>query len=69
MSLLDKAKQVRTNHASERYTKEEVELCEAWLNDEIGYTAIAKVTGKTTTQVYCFLALCLRQMYRDSKEN
>lgn len=62
MSLLEKAKEVRTKK-SVPATEEEIELALAWVREEVTLYQIAQAYGKTsgTGNVYIRLAIALRE--------
>lgn len=44
-SLLDKAKQLPTRHKTPKeYTDEQIELVEAWINDEISLSQMVRIS-------------------------
>lgn len=65
MSLLTKAKAHKTNSRNRKFSKEEVELCEAWLTDEISLTGVMKALETSSGQAYVFLATCARQILQE----
>jgi len=68
MSLLSKAKNYKVAGSSRRFTPEEVELCEAWLTNEISLTAVGKAINTATGASYVFLALCARQIFQEMSD-
>lgn len=71
MSLLDKAKKVNQNRRHGRiYSEEEIELAEAWVNDEVTISQLAQALGYPKTQssnAYSFAALALKQKINFTK--
>jgi len=65
MSLLSKARNHRVGGTARRFTQEEVELCEAWLTDEVSLTAVSKALNTSPGAAYAFLALCSRQIFQE----
>lgn len=70
MTLLEKAQSLTTGRKSRSsFTAEERELTLAWANDQISQVQVAKTLGmRSSANAYCFLATCMRAIWREHKE-
>lgn len=66
MSLLSDAKKVQvTRKAIRKFTAEDLELIEAWLNDEVTMIQIVKAKKfGSTNQFYGYCAMVAREIWR-----
>lgn len=64
VSLLDKAKSIPARTRKPRiYSSEEMELVEAWINDEIGISQLVVAANlKSVNSAYGYIAFVCRQM-------
>jgi hypothetical protein len=62
-SLLEKAKEIPTAMRECKVSEEQLELVQAWLNNEVTLTQVMKVTGRTTSTVYVLLAIASKELY------
>ena len=68
MSLLDKAKKIPLYRKTRRgKSREEIELCLAWLKSEVAYSQLGKVLNTVGSSLYGIVAIGLRQAYREGK--
>lgn len=67
-TLLQQAKSLgRLQRARKDYSPEEQELAIAWLKDEIGIEQLNRVTGRSGTNGYLFLARAIKRAYDEKK--
>ena len=66
MTLLEQARAAQ--RTGQRYTPEHVELALAWIREEVGFACVgAAIKKKGAGVVYNFLALALREAYRNGQ--
>ena len=64
-TLLQKAKSIKPNKRKSTFTKEEMDLTMAWVNDEIGITQVMKVLNTSSGMSYVFLARCTKHILNE----
>jgi len=65
MKLLDQALSISKGQHDKKFSKEELELVQAWLSGVIGVTQVSKVLKMNGTgNVYAFLAMGARKMWQ-----
>jgi hypothetical protein len=68
-SLLEKTQQVGDKTTQRRnYSEEELEVVQAWLDNEVTITQIMKALNKSTGYTYTFLAIGCRELYRNIRK-
>ena len=67
-TLLEKALQTNVvRNGRHQYSKEELEVIEAWLSGEVTLTQIMKTLDKSSGYVYVWIALGARQYFQGMK--
>lgn len=70
MSLLEDAKKLNQPKRN-RYnsSSEGIDLCLAWLKNEVSMAQISKVIGssKNGSYAYCYVTKCLKEAFNDGK--
>lgn len=69
-TLLERAKKVKNGkHVKRKYTEEELELVEAWLNDEVSNKAVIETMKLDQgVGIYTFIAFGCRQLFQRTRK-
>lgn len=64
-SLLEIAQNVKTHKRVRAFTQDEIDLCLAWMADDISFTAVMTALKQGSCGSYTFLALCARHIFNE----
>lgn len=68
-SLIEKAKDVPIRKFKDfKFTGEELELVQAWLDGEVSLSQMSRVLNKSFNQVYTFIATGCRELYGKNRK-